>query len=47
MNEGSEFVIVPASGDAEQDCAVFFWGNYQPCGEAGPGLVRCCPEGAQ
>ena len=47
MDEGLEVVIVPATGDPAQDCATFFWGDYHPCGDAGPGFVECCPGGAQ
>jgi hypothetical protein len=41
----NETLIVAANGSPEQACAVFFYGDYHYCGEAGAGYVLCCPGG--
>lgn len=42
-----EPIIVATNLNAspEEACQVFFYGDYHYCGDAGTGLVLCCPGG--
>jgi hypothetical protein len=40
-------IMVESNTSPDQACEVFFQGNYHYCGDAGPGLVLCCPGGSQ
>jgi hypothetical protein len=40
-------VMIDPNASPEQACQVFFQGDYHYCGDAGPGLVLCCPGGSQ
>jgi hypothetical protein len=47
FEQESVIVMVGSNTSPEQACAVFFEGDYHYCGDAGPGLVLCCPGGMQ
>ena len=41
-------IVAPnPNGNPEEACGVFLYGDYHYCGDAGPGLVLCCPGGIQ
>jgi len=35
-------IVADPSGNPEEACQVFFYGDYHYCGDAGAGLVQCC-----
>lgn len=38
-------VVVPDTGNTDQACEVFFYGDYHFCGYTSEGLVQCCLGG--